>query len=296
MANTVLAQLLRKNNWDYECVHQESILCSDSVVEGIYWRVPVISGLGVLSGFRYEISESKPSDDAVKAVRVRDRKNNITYYVAVADNADASVFTEACNACCDGDTELATVALPEPIIEEVGCADEDGDIDYFAIVPETVEATEVYMLSGSINGEALPAAPDAGFADLAALETWADANWNSGGVTGVTLSDASDDMKKVTLNGDDTTLTGAINIVVKRIFESNTPGALTSGQNYVLNATINGNVLAAIEGADDAALSTVATLANNTAAYAAYGVWSVVSGKIRLVTDAVSATLAVTKV
>ncbi len=191
---------------------------------------------------------------------------------------------------------MATVALPEPIIEEVGCADAEGNINYFAIVPETVEATQVYVLSGSINGEALPAAPAEGFVDLAALETWADANWNTGGLTGVTITDASDTMKKVTLNGDATTLTGAINIVVKSIFESNAPGALLAGENYVLNATINGNVLTAIEGVDDAALSTVATLANNTAAYAAYGVWSVVAGKIRLVTDAVSATLVVTKV
>lgn len=289
MANTVLAQILRRNNYDYDCVHKESILCGESVTEGLYWRIPLVSN-GVFTGYQYRMSESKPTDDSVKAIRVRDRKNNITYYVAIADGDTETAFTELCNACCDGDTEMDTVALPDVIIEEEGCANADGDFDYFTIAPEAIEASERYYLSGSANGSALPAAPAIGFVDLAALATWADANWNTGGLSGVTV-----DGGKVTLHGDDTILTAGIHITVERYFESNAPGALTLGQHYVVNATVNGNVLPTIEGVEDAALSTIPALLNADASYASYGEWGTTGGKITLRGNAVTASIVVTK-
>lgn len=293
MANSVLAQIIRRNAFDYECLHQESILCENAVVEGIYWRIPIVSK-GVLVGYNFRASATKPTPDSIKTIRVRDKVNSLTFYVAIADNGTAELFTDACNACCDEVAPLATVAFPDILIEEQGCIDDDGNYSYFATVLTPPPAGAVYKLSGSVNGAALPAAPAEGFATLADLATWADTNWSTGDLDGVTIVGG-----KVILNAGPSGVTGVINVSIEQFFESNAPGALSGGQKYHLAATVNGNVLTPIEGAADAALSTVATLANATAAYAAYGVWSVVGGKIRLVSTTkqlASASLVVTKV
>lgn len=293
MARSILAQVTRRNSYDFTCQHQESILCEHAVVEGIYWRIPT-SKAGVHTGFIYRKSDTKPTPDSMKTIRVNDKVNNITYYVAIADDEDASAFTNACEACCDDVQPMDLVAMPDILIEEEGCPNEDGDYIFFAIVTTPAPGGSVYKLSGSVNGEALPAAPPEGFASLAALESWADSNWSTGDLDGVTL-----DGGKVMLNAGPSGKTGVINVSLAKYFESNAPGSLTDGQNYHLAATINGNVLTALDTDDDAALSTMADLANNTAAYAAYGTWVVTGGKLRLVEDGktlTSATLVITKV
>lgn len=293
MGNLVYAQIVRKNAYDYNCLHQESINCEMAVSEGFYWRIPTTKG-GVHTGFIYRKSETKPTADSVKTIRVRDRADGTIYYVAVADDANDQVFNDACNACCDAVEPLPTVTLPDIIIEEEGCADEDGDYNYIAYTQEEPGAGEVYRLSGSVNGEPLPAAPAEGFASLADLATWADANWATGDLDGVTIED-----NKVILHAGASGKTGSINVTVGQYFESNAPGALALGENYHMTATVNGDVLTPLDTADDAALSTMATLANATAEYAAYGTWSVVGGKVRLVANSVylaSAALVVTKV
>lgn len=294
MANQVLVQLLRKNAYDYTCIHQESINCEAAVSEGVYWRIPTVSK-GVHTGFTMRKSATKPTPDSMKTIKVRDRVNGQTYYVAIADDANDQLFNEQCNACCDDVDALPTVAFPDIIIEEQGCADAEGDYNYFATVSVSPPpAGSVYKLSGSVNGVALPAAPAEGFATLGALETWADANWSTGDLDGVTI-----DGNKVTLHAGPSGVTGGIQITIEQYFESNTPGALAGGQNYRLAATINGTVLPVLNAAADAALSTLATLANNTASHAQYGTWSEVAGKIRLVstnTTISAATLTVTKV
>lgn len=291
MANQVYAQVIRKNSYDYNCLHQESINCESAVSEGFYWRIPTSKG-GVHTGFTFRKSDTKPTPDSVKTIRVNDRANGIIYYVAVADNATDQVFVDACNACCDNVEPLPTVAIPDIIIEETGCP-VDGNYTYRAYTQEDPDGG-VYRLSGVVNGVVLPTPPEEGFATLAALKVWADANWATGDLNGVTLDGGT-----VILDAGPTGLTGSITVTVGQFFESNAPGALAGGQNYHLEATVNGTVLAPLDGAADAALSTVATLANNTAAYAAYGTWSVVAGKIRLVSKNVylaSAALVVTKI
>jgi len=148
MANKVYAQLVRKNAYDYNCLHQESINCENAVSEGFYWRIPTSKG-GVHTGFIYRKSDTKPTPDSVKTIRVNDRLNNTIYYVAVADNANDQVFNDACNACCDNVAPLPTVALPAIIIEEAGCPDENGNYQYRAYTQETPDAGSVYTLSGS---------------------------------------------------------------------------------------------------------------------------------------------------
>ncbi len=295
MANSVLAQLLRKQNYDYDCLHQESIPCDNAVTEGIYWRIPRTRN-GVLAGYDYRADKgTKPTPDSMKALRVNDRVSNIIYYVAIADNAGATVFTDMCNACCDTVDPLPTVAFPTIIIEEEGCPDGNGNFNYSAFVDPTPEANQVYKLSGSQNGVALPAAPAEGFVSLAALETWADTNWNGQGtVTGVTLNGG-----QVILNGGAGTKSGSINVEIDSFLESNAPGALTSGQHYHVVSTINGESLPVLDGVADAALSTLATAANASAPHAKYGVWSVTGGKLRVVSKGVvlqTGSIVITKV
>jgi hypothetical protein len=289
MSNSVLAQVTRKNSYDYDCVHQESILCEKAVSEGAYWRIPTVKA-GVHTGFIYRRSETKPTPDSVRTLRISDRASNQVYYVAIADNASLQIFDNACNACCDTVAPLPTVVLPTIIIEEQGCADASGNFSYFANVPATVPAGNVYKLAGVVNGANLPAAPPEGFATLALLKIWADANWAPNSIT---LTGG-----KVTLNAGTTGKTGAISVSVEQIFNSNTPGALVLGEHYTLNATINGIALTPIVGAANAVLSTIATAANANPAYSKYGVWSEVGGLIKLVstsTQIASATLAVTR-
>lgn len=87
-----------------------------------------------------------------------------------------------------------------------------------------------------------------------------------------------------------------------RIFTSNVPASLTTGNKYTLTATINGSpVLNAsggvgVAGTTDGALSTVVTALTADSVYGALGTWSVVSGAIQLSTTTVDAvSLAVTQ-
>lgn len=298
MATTVLAQVLRKGSYDYECsggsVHKESIPCESATVDGIYWRVPMLKA-GVHVGYEYRMWPTKPTLDAVKTLRVTAHSTGKQYYIAIGDAQDATVFTDLCNACCDTDTEMATISLPAVVIEEESCVvDANGSLLYSAYVLETPPTGGRYYLAGSVNGAALATPPVAGFATLADLKTWADANWNTNGATGVTIEG-----KKVTLKAGPNAESGSISVTLGQFFESNTPGSLTTGQNYSLAATVNGNVLPVVASADNAPLTDLAAAANASAAHYALGVWTEAAGKIRLTKSGAtltSATLTVSKV
>lgn len=83
-----------------------------------------------------------------------------------------------------------------------------------------------------------------------------------------------------------------------RVFQSNAPGALTSGYHYLLTGWINGELIGTpIAGAADAALSTIATAATSDASFGPLGTWSIVSSKVQLSTSTVdNVSLVVTQV
>lgn len=288
MGNIVISKVVRMNNFEYPTGITKGINCSHAIMEGIYWRMPT-SSKGVLNGFNYRLADSftgKPTLDSLKVLRVRDTSTNAVYYVAITDGAPDTVFTDICGLCCGESYAMPAVVIPDPVIEETGCADVNGVYTYFSVTRPIV-AGEAYTLQASLNDILLtPAPPPEGFASLAALQAWVAANWAPSTVT-ITGN-------QVTLNTT-TGTTGSIAVGVKGFFESNAPGALTTGQHYHLAATVNGIVLAPIDGAANADLTTIDDLANAAPAYAAYGVWSTVNGKIRLVSDSVtSAALVVT--
>lgn len=289
MANIVDSLVVRKNNFEYPNGIAEAINCEQATVEGLYWRVPT-SSKGVQTGYDYRVAQAgvaKPTLDSLKVLRVNDGKGNV-YFIAVTDGAATTVFTNLCKACCDDSQVMPAVTIPDPVVEETGCADANGNYNYFSVT-RALGAGEKYYLTASLNGAALsPAPPPEGFDSLAALETWVEANW---GPATITIAGT-----KVTLTTA-TGTTGSISVGVRSYFESNAPGALASGEKYHVAATLNGTVLAPVEGIADALLTTIDDLLNANATWATYGQWSVVGGKIRLVSDTVTtATIVVTKV
>lgn len=285
--NHVNALVLRENNVDFINGKFIPINCSNATVIGTYWRTPR-TGRGVQTGYNLVSAIGdvlKPRADSVKVLRVRDNLSQDTYDIAVTDTGGSADFTDRCNACCDDVTPMPTVVIPAAIIEETACPDADGNRNFFDIT-RALEAGEVYDFFATIDGVALAATLPGGYASLAAFETWADSNWSPNTITL--------DGTKVTLTSA-TATTGSLQTFIKKYFESNTPAALTTGQHYILNATVNGTALPTITGAANGALSTIATAANANGAYAMFGTWSVASGKIRLISsNATSATLVVT--
>ncbi len=295
MSNIVISQVVRMNNFEYPNGRSRGIDCNLASMEGFFWRVPY--GGGGCSGgagsiyFKYVAAVTgapKPTPDSLRVLRVRDAQNRV-YMVAVTDTAPDTTFTDICGLCCGGSYVMPAAPIPDPVFEETGCADDTGNYVYFSITAP-LAAGDKYYLNASQNGAAFsPAPPADGFDTLAALATWANANW---GPASVAVAG-----NKVTLTTAAGT-TGSISVSQRKYFDSNVPGALAAGQHYHLAATVNGIALTPIDGAANAALSTVASAANANAAYAAYGTWSVdAAGGIRLLSDtASSATVAVTKV
>jgi hypothetical protein len=284
---SIKAVVVRHNTVEYPTGLGASIPADNTAVEGTYWRIPVVSG-GVFSKYIYRADAgTKPTPDSVKVVRVRNIISNDTWWVVVPDNGSYATFADLIGVCCDDSTTMPAVTIPDVIVEEQGCADDDGNYHYSAVT-SALGSGEVYVGSATLNGAALTALSAVGYASLAAFETAAEAAWTPATIT--------IDGNKVTLNTA-TGTTGSLYVGKRKYFESNAPGALTSGQHYTLAATINGVALANIVGVADAALSTIATAANANAAYAAFGVWSVTGGKVRLVSNSgavQSATLVVT--
>lgn len=110
----------------------------------------------------------------------------------------------------------------------------------------------------------------------------------SGGVSTYAFQSYTDP----TLQGNDTFVSES-----SRVFNSNVPAALVSGNKYSLVAVINGSsVGTAVSGTTDGALSTLVTALTASGVYGPLGTWSTTGGLIRLTTTAVdSVNLTVTQ-
>lgn len=273
MAKSVLARILIKNSVQLLAgVVKEAIDCENARVDAMYWLVPVIRNQ-ILQSYRPVLSAAKPTADSVHALRVTDKQSGFVYFIAMADSADATVFTNACNACCDSVTPMPDVVVPEPLLEADSCLD-DNDVYNYSYIAPALGAGEVYAVRGSLEGAAFTGEQNS-FASVAAFQVWAAANWAAYG----TWTNAG---QKINL-ANATKKYGFVKLLRAKTFDSNAPGALTAGQKYVLNVTIDGVVLPTITGVADAALSTIADAANANSVYATYGKWYVVGGAVRLV-------------
>jgi hypothetical protein len=274
---TVFARILQKNNNQYfDCVHKEHINAGDgTITEGIYWFIPKIRK-GRLVNYTPVISAVKPTQDSVKAIRVRDTLSNTVYFAALLDAAAATDFSDIANGCCGAANAMPDVVVPDVLLEEDGCGNAVDGYLYFD-VPPALQAGETYIAFGSAGGAAFaPVWDAAGFDSLAAFKAWANANWNGYGVFDVLNA------TKVTFVSA-TQTTGFVKLVRAKYFESGVPAAVGAGTHYVGNAVIDGVAMPQVVAANNAALSTLATALNANATWAAYGKYSVVGGKIRLV-------------
>jgi hypothetical protein len=265
--------IVRRNTREYNRLQKVLVNTLQAVVECTQWRVPV-SVDGVHTGFKYVADGPKPSDDSVKVLRIKDVQNNELYYAAIPDASTAQAYADAVNSSAASPVSMPAVSLPVIYSEEAAVKDSNGNYVYFTYT-QALAAAQVYVLSGSKNGKALPAAPDAGFADLASLKTWADSNWN----TSYTMTVAG---TKVTITANDAT-SGSVSVTVRNYYESAAPTAISAGHHYTLDAVVDGVALPQIVGADNGALSTLAAAANANPDWAQYGRYSVVSSKVRLV-------------
>lgn len=287
--NIIPCLVLRQDNFNYPLGVAQGVSEQHITAKSVYWRQPIV-GSGLFTGnykwiLAYGDNVTKPTADCVKALHLRNDVSGTDIYVALTDGGGVNDFTSRMSACCDAVTPMPAVTIPDPIVEETACPDADDNRNFFTVT-RVLAAGEVYDFVATLDKVPLLATQNEGFASLAAFEIWADANWAPAGVSIAGL--------KVTLTSA-TATTGSIQTNIKKYYESGAPGALGGGQHYHLAATVNGTVLAPIDGAADAALSTVAIAANADVTYASFGKWSVVAGKIRLVSaNATSAALVVT--
>lgn len=190
-------QVIRINDQNLaQCPGSAQIACADSVPQGTAWAVPVVDSFGILSGYDIVVAADKPSPDSIHVLRVWDVERNITYFIAIDDADDGSVFVDNCNACCGTTPVMPTVVIPDPIVEECPCADEDGNIVFQIPMPSNPNSLDL-LISGTFNGVAGTPAPAAGgYADATALLTflntavtgWAAyGTWSYAGVGNTTL-------------------------------------------------------------------------------------------------------------
>lgn len=283
--------VVRRNAVDFDYLEQIPVNAENAYVEVVQWRVPVVEG-GRHVGYKYVADGAKPSDDSVKVLRIVDKGNNELFYAAVPDSSGAQAFVNAVNACCDEPVDMPSVTLPTVDIEEQVCANADGDLEFF-VYTQALAAGQVYVGSASINGTKEDALSAAGYASLAAFITGA-AAW-TGFTGGVTNPAGTKVLAKIT---GPSSATAGLSVEIRNYYESGADAGLTSGNHYTVDATINGVALPQYVGGADVALADVVTALNALPAWSRFGVYSVVSNKIRLVAynNVTSATLTLTEV
>lgn len=164
-------QVLAINELDYgTCPQSAQIPCEDTITQGLAWAVPVTQN-GVLYGYEISTVVDKPQSDAVHVVRIWNRTLKITWFAAIGDNDTEAAFVDKCNACCGATPVMTTVTIPNPLVQECPCADEDGNYVYKIPMPSNPNSLAL-IIAGKFNGVDGVPAPAATYADAAALLTF----------------------------------------------------------------------------------------------------------------------------
>lgn len=280
-----------RNTVQFDYLEQIAVNAETAYVATTQWRVPVVEG-GRHVGYKYVADGAKPSDDSVKVLRIHDKGNNEIYYAAIPDSSSAQAWVDAVNSCCDEPVNMPAVTLPTVDIEESVCENADGDLEFF-VYTQALVGNQVYVGNASINGTKQPALAAAGYATLGAFITGA-AAW-TGFTGGVTNPSGTKVLAKIT---GPSSATAGLSVEIRNFYESGADAGLTSGNHYTVDATINGVALPQYVGGADVALATVVAALNALPAWSRFGVYSVVSNKIRLVAynNVDSATITLTEV
>ncbi len=156
------------------------ISCDAARVIGMAWMRPLTSG-GVLKEYQKVLDCYKPSPDSIRVCIVQvNQPESHTYYICVDDDADPSIFTDMCNACC-GETPSAPDYTPPLVIIEdcIGCPDANGNHVWSFPMPVNPNGAAL-KATLSIDGGAYDGLPDT-FANPAALLTWLQTNASGSG-------------------------------------------------------------------------------------------------------------------
>lgn len=181
----------------------QNISCDGATVVGMAWMDPVYNNAKVLQEYMKCLETAKPSPDAIRVIIVQTlQPENHMYYIAVADDADASIFTDLCNACCGDTPSTPAYVPPAPVTEDCPCIGADGNYTYQWPMPANPNGLPI-SLSGSFNNAYGVPSPNASYANNAAVLAWLLANWAGYGtwtLTGTILKLVSATAKCAGLN------------------------------------------------------------------------------------------------
>ncbi len=168
--------------------------CENVKVWGVEYLVPY-SVNGILDHYYTRIIDTTvdtPPLDAIRTLRLHDSRENDTYWIAIANNQDATTFSDFCNQCCGAGNDYSQLisGLPLPIIEQTTCAvSPTGSNTYTfrSTPPANPYALNVIFDRLTFNNGTQPAVavPAGGFANIAAAVTWANSNLGAMGTWSV---------------------------------------------------------------------------------------------------------------
>lgn len=176
----IQAAVVRVDNFSYPqgCLQTKDISCDNTNVVGMKWMVPLYNN-SVFQEWQTNLENTKPTPDSIRVVVVQTlNPEKHTYYIAVDDAAVPSVFTDLCNACCGATPSAPAYTLPVPIVQDCPCTDPaTGNYLFTWVVPNNPNGLNI-VLSGIFNGAVVTPVPTGGgYANIAAILTWVQANW-----------------------------------------------------------------------------------------------------------------------
>ena len=165
--------LMENEQQNVDCPVSVQLPCASIQPQGTAWLVPIVNSGGILIGYNINHDTAKPTPDSVNTVRLWDKERNVTYWAAIDDADDETVFIDRCNACCGATPVMPTVTIPAPITEDCPCADSDGNYTFFFPVPDNPNTLDFLITNGTFNGVAGTPTPAAGgYANIAAVLTF----------------------------------------------------------------------------------------------------------------------------
>lgn len=256
--DAVIMSCVRKNHHDFGYLKTLSVPSHSAIVDGVFWRVPIVDAKGFVREHEYVAGQVKPSADAAKVLRISDSQSNDQYWAVIPDSAVGAPEFEAARASTTlAGSTLATAVIPRAIVETKVIADEAGNFVHFTHTTALVGNEKYVLARVSVDGVALVEHTAGGFDTLAALVTWANANNAAAGTfanpsgTKLTITNAS--QKNISFE-----------VFKAKFWDSAAAPALTGGNVFNITVTVNGvahKVKGALTVADTIAIANASSLA-----------------------------------
>lgn len=164
---------------------QKVIPCRATIM-GVFWKLPVTLGNRLISyNYRVAVDAVKPTPDALKVLRLKDALDaNTEYGIALLDSDGVTgySFIDNCNGCCGATPVMATVTIPQPILQSPPQTSVAGVNTFVFPFPANPNALLYDIDFPWFNGVG-PVTPyvAAGITTAALFVIWANANWSDYG-------------------------------------------------------------------------------------------------------------------